>query len=116
MILRLGLMATQIHGQDSADVWLKHEKYLCVINAKSSQEIRDGKVRGSVCRGRYEKTKYSEDEVDIIAFFYTGSIWPLFFHITQEDRKHVSVEPRMFTEEMSVKTFNTAFQIFKDRL
>ena len=116
MLLRLGYTATQLHGQDSGDVWLRHEKYLCVINVKSSEQIRNGKVRGSICHGRYEKAKYSEAEVDIIALFYTNSIWPLFFHITQEDRKHVSVESTLFTEEMSVKTFNTAFNLFKERL
>jgi len=116
MLLRMGFKATQLHGQDSGDVWLKHNKHLCVINVKTSEDIKNGMVRGSVCKGRYEKTKYSEDEVDIIAFFYTDSIWPLFFHIIQEERKHVSVEPKMFTEEMSKKTFDIAFAIFKERL
>jgi hypothetical protein len=114
-LLRWGHQAVQVTGQTSSDIWLKHEKYICLLQVKTSGEIKDGMVKGSCCRGRYEKTKYTEDEMDILALFYTEKIWPLFFYVTDEDRKHVYADPKDFTEENSIKTFKRAFQKFKDR-
>lgn len=114
-LLRWGHQAVQVNGQQSSDVWLKHDKYLCLINVKTSSDVRGGMVKGSCCKGRYEKIKYGEDEVDIIAMFYTESVWPLFFHITDDDRKHFYAEHFMFTEENSQKTLERALQKFKER-
>jgi hypothetical protein len=114
-LLRWGYQAVQVTGQTSSDIWLKHEKYICLLQVKTSGEIKNGMVKGSCCRGRYEKTKYTEDDMDILALFYTEKIWPLFFHVTDDDRKHVYADPKDFTEENAIKTFNRAFQKFKDR-
>ena len=115
LLLKWGQSAVQINGQTSSDIWLRHEKYLCLIQVKASGDIKDGMVKGSCCRGRYEKTKYTEDEVDILALFYTEQIWPIFFHITDDDRKHMYAHPNDFTEENSIKTFQRAFEKFKER-
>lgn len=114
-LLRNGHDATIRNGQTASDIWLAWEKWLCRINVKSSSETKDGMVRGLVCGGRETKVRYEENEVDIIMLFYCDSVWPLFFHITDDDRKHVSAEPKMFTEENSLKTFERAFQKFKER-
>ena len=115
LLLKWGHPATQIGGQTACDIWLRHEKYLCLVQVKTSSKIKYGMVEGSSCRGRYEKTKYTEDEVDIVALFYTEKIWPLFFHITDDDRKHFYAEPALFTQENSLKTFANAFKKFKER-
>lgn len=114
-LLKNGHEAVQVGGQRKGDIWIGYGKYLCRVNVKSSIEIKDGMVRGLACGGRSKKIKYSESDVDIIALYWTESDWPLFFHITTDDRKYISAEPKMFTKENSLKTFEIAFAKFKER-
>jgi len=114
-LLKNGHEAVSVPGQKKSDLWIGYGKYLCRMNVKSSSEIRDGVVRALACGGRNEKVKYSETEIDIIAFYWTESDFPLFFHISSESRKHISAEPKMFNQKNSLTTFEQAFQKFKER-
>ena len=113
--LKNGYEAIPVPGQKKADIWIGDGKYLCRLNVKSSGQIKDGMVRGLSCGGRNEKIKYSEFDIDIISLVWIESPWPLFFHISADDRKHVSAEPKMFTQENSLTTFHIAFSKFRER-
>ena len=114
-LLKNGHEAIPVPGQKKSDIWIGYGKYLCRLNVKSSGQIKDGMVRGLSCGGRIEKIKYSEFDIDILSLVWTESLWPLYFHISAEDRKHVSAEPKMFTLENSLTTFEIAFSKFKER-
>jgi hypothetical protein len=114
-LLKNGYEAVYIPGQKKADVWIGYGKYLCRMNVKSSSELSHGMVCGKVCGGNRKKVKYDETDVDLIALYWTESFWPLFYHMLSIDKKHISAEPKMFTERNSLTTFESAFLKFKER-